>query len=230
MIPYDPAQPLISIHVPKTAGSSFRVVLDQWFGRDRVFYHYADEQAGMLPVKHQWQPGICIHGHFNRNRGIGVHDYYPQATQFITFLRDPFATRVSLYFYLKQTGATFPWGRGRARIDELCTTLPDFVRLAGDNRGSIPGQTFLQFMPEPITAADYRKRLFEKFLFVGITERMQADLDRLSEILGLPPVTAPTDNKSRYDEEISPALRRLHERLFHLEHAVYDEAKSRALG
>ena len=38
MIPYDPSQPLVSLHIPKTGGTSFTKVLEQWFG-DRIYLH-----------------------------------------------------------------------------------------------------------------------------------------------------------------------------------------------
>jgi hypothetical protein len=30
-----------------------------------------------MPAKHRFEGNICIHGHFNKSRGSGVFDYYP---------------------------------------------------------------------------------------------------------------------------------------------------------
>src|SRR5215207_10496370 len=99
--PYNPEEPLVSIHVPKTAGMSVKACLEQWFG-PKLFAHYPDEAASGAPIKHVLGAGTCVHGHFNKHRGFGVLDYYPEIRQWITFLRDPFEQHVSLFFYLRK--------------------------------------------------------------------------------------------------------------------------------
>ena len=224
---YDASQPLISIHVPKTAGSSFRGVLEKWFG-PKLHFHYADDERGTRPVKHAWLSGTCIHGHFNRNRGFGVLHYYRQAAQYITFLRDPFATTVSNYFYLKQHRASFPFEDRRVTLDTLCGSLENFLQLAIAHPGSVPGFTFLQYMPKLLTAENYREELFGRFLHVGVTEHMQPSLDALAEKLGQRRITVPVENISRYDEPVPAHLRSLHERAFPLEHEIYQAAREQA--
>jgi len=97
MLNYKFSKTLISIHIPKTGGTSFKDVLYTWFGKN-LFFHYYNEREGIMPVKYELLPGICIHGHFNRKRNFGVQDYYPEATQFITILRD----RLCMQIYFKR--------------------------------------------------------------------------------------------------------------------------------
>ena len=49
---YDPAEPLISVHVPKCAGTSLGQALAQWYGPEGLFLHYADEAANRPPPRH----------------------------------------------------------------------------------------------------------------------------------------------------------------------------------
>ena len=107
---YDPKKPLISIHIPKCAGSSFLDVLVSWFGKS-FYQHYHNEKLDKHPRKHslytglfkkKFKYGMCIHGHFNNARGNGVRDYYPELDQFITIIRNPFDLHISNYFYVKQ--------------------------------------------------------------------------------------------------------------------------------
>ena len=98
---YNRNETLISIHIPKTGGTSLRKILRKWFG-EKLFLHYFNEKDCSMPVKYEFASGICIHGHFNSRRGFGINDYYPQATQFITFLRDPFDILISRFFYEKE--------------------------------------------------------------------------------------------------------------------------------
>src|SRR3954471_2189740 len=97
---YDKDKPLISIHVPKCGGTSVLAMLGKWFGT-RLYPHYFDEELNRMPQRREFKGGICIHGHFNRRRRTGVRDYYPEADQFITMLRDPFEMVVARYFYAK---------------------------------------------------------------------------------------------------------------------------------
>ena len=96
---YDPEVPLYSIHIPKCGGTSFRKALEGWFG-ERFFIHYF-QAADAPPERIEVRPGSCVHGHFNRKKGFGLLDYYPDARQVITVLRDPLETAVSNYFFWK---------------------------------------------------------------------------------------------------------------------------------
>ncbi len=112
MITYDRRLPLISDHIAKTGGTSFRRNLETGFG-DRLFLHYADETAGTPPPRHRltrrwrggFRPDVCVHGHFNQHLGWGPADYYPEVVQFITWVREPVELQSSMFsFQLKQRG------------------------------------------------------------------------------------------------------------------------------
>ena len=88
MIDYDNSRPLISIHVPKCAGSSSYQVLRKWYGR-KLLRHYYDEKRNRMPKRHKLttglfrkrsREGICIHCQFAGDRvppvlTIGYHLY-----------------------------------------------------------------------------------------------------------------------------------------------------------
>lgn len=100
---YNSKEPLISLHIPKTGGTSLRTILLRWFPNGQFLEHYPNN--GLLPLRHDCRGPVCIHGHFNSTRGFGVAEYYPHASQFITFLRDPFNRICSLCFFLtRQNG------------------------------------------------------------------------------------------------------------------------------
>jgi hypothetical protein len=48
---YDPHSPLISLHIPKTGGTSLRHTLQEWFPEGRLFSHYFTN--GQLPIRHE---------------------------------------------------------------------------------------------------------------------------------------------------------------------------------
>jgi len=91
MRPYDPGSPLIFLHVPKTAGTSLREIFRGWFGPG-LLEHYAGVHDGSLPLRHDLSAlpsaghPLAIYGHFNRRRGFGVDDDYPEVRQFVTAL------------------------------------------------------------------------------------------------------------------------------------------------
>ncbi|MBI3796453.1 MAG: sulfotransferase family 2 domain-containing protein [Deltaproteobacteria bacterium] len=127
MKPYDREKPLISIHVPKCAGGSFGVVLQSWFGPN-LCPHYPNWELRQTPPRYDLKEGICIHGHFNSFKGVGVLDYYPQVEQFITILRDPFEMAVSFYFFRKRPdkdGPTWEKRRPPHRNEEILPELRD---------------------------------------------------------------------------------------------------------
>ena len=86
---------LISIHIPKCAGTSFRHVLQQAYGQ-RLYLNY-----GGIFSREQSRPGLippateCVHGHFLAD---ALDDLVENAT-YLTWLRHPVERVVSNYFH-----------------------------------------------------------------------------------------------------------------------------------
>jgi len=209
---YDPDKPLISIHVPKCAGSSFSSVLKKWFGRGYL-PHYYNEKACKPPKAHSLSTGIfrksprrgvCIHGHFNNERNFGVNDYYPDCDQLIAVLRDPFEVHLSNYFYVIQEAR-------RKRSGALRSGQSHPIIANGWNLEEFLQQRqrshILQFLPPNITLENYRELLEERFLFIGVSEKLQSTVDSLSGLLGFPGVRVQSQNASTWTEEIPEGAR-----------------------
>ncbi len=228
MVPYDPSQPLISIHIPKCAGQSFRDVLRRWFGR-KLYFHYHNERRNKPPRKVRLKTlltgkarhGLCIHGHFNHQRSEGVDDYYPGTTQAITILRDPFDAHVSNYFYVK----------GQARADHRGFQAGSAHPIIANNWNLTdyleysPRSFFGAFLPR-MTQDDYQEVLRQTFTHIGIAEELQHSVDRLADWLGIPRQTVGRINQSEYDEDIPAGAREKFDEQNALERAVYEFVRS----
>ena len=211
MIPYDPNAALIGLHIPKTAGTSFRIVLDQWFPGDTLLLHYRTDET--LPRKHTLRGGVCVYGHFNAFRQFGVADYYPEASQFFCFLREPFARFISLWRYLA------PYGDPSDAVAfERWLILRGEEQLAGANIHS-----FFWYFPAHMQKSSL---LNEKFIFVGLFERLQQSVDSLAARLGKPTIEIPHVNASRGVAARFEPFRPAFERYFADEMAFYETAKA----
>jgi hypothetical protein len=210
---YDPQKPLISLHIPKCAGTSFRTVLKNWYA-DRLFLHYF-QQRNDLPPRHPLLPGICIHGHFNLAKGFGAPDYYPEVDQFITILRDPLEMAVSNYFFWKTKGRARQIRDGR--LTEDYRDILEFFR----KRNVSP---MLNFMPRPVTRENYREILERHFVGIGFVEDLQSSLDRLAHALGFPPTNIGRINASPRDEDLPAEIRDGFMDANSLEYEVYRHA------
>lgn len=221
---YDPGQPLVSIHVPKSGGSTVRAHLQAWFG-DQLRYHYAEEARGQLPAKWPLGPGMCVHGHFNSRRGFGVSDYYPEARQFITFLRDPLESHISLYFYLKQHQDSYHYqGRPYRILDEF-PDLPAFIEGICKDREHRFALSFLRYLPASLLARAKPDALLRKFLHVGITADLDTSVAILARKMGRPVLERQHLNAAPRDEAIAyQQLLAGHERHYGLEHEIYRQA------
>lgn len=226
MKPYDPARTLVSLHIPKTAGTSFTDALTAWFGPDDLHFHYRAKD-GSLPVLTQERPGLCVHGHFNRVRGFGGRASYPGASQFIVFLRNPFDRFVSQWLYLHyqvQEGFVIP------ELDEV----KDFeawlerrkaVSDAGEDSFSFLAQ--LADRADPADPADPAAVFGSDYVAIGLTERYDESLALFAAQLSKTAPPSSWVNRARGEAGPFAGWRDAHEKAFPLEYAVYAEAVRR---
>jgi hypothetical protein len=197
---YDRSRPLFSLHVPKCAGQSFRGLLQGWYGA-RLHVHYV-QQHDAIPTRRELGAGTCVHGHFPRNKGLAVDQRYPEASQFITVLRDPLETALSNYFFWKRKARQRQIERGviRAGGEHDYRDVDDFFRQR-------PRSHILNFLPGALTAENYREFLEERFVWIGLVEDLEEALPVLAGRLGFAPAAIGRINASPRDEELSPARR-----------------------
>ena len=206
-------QPLIvSVHMPKTAGTSFRAALEANYG-DRFLHDYADYPlAQSLPQRHDaaltagklasaddFADVGCIHGHFLPLKYLALSEQVD--CRFVAWLREPVARMVSHYHY---------WCRSydadsaltsmlHRRVVEEAWSLEEFC--LSDELRNVYTQ-FLWGFP------------LEKLDFIGITECYERDLAVFSaQFLGVK-ITPEQLNRRQdeavetLEEDLSPALRK----------------------
>ena len=217
-------KPLISIHIPKCGGTSFSEVLKKWFG-ERLYKHYFDEKKNIRPGRHElkkgmfrrvFKEGICIHGHFNKERQIGVMDYYPEVDQFITILRDPFEIAISNYFYVKKMGENSFRNGKPCRLDEHYKSINEYMK----NRKSY----LLNFMPYEMTMDSYKDVIEKYFVYIGIVEDLQTSINILAERLSFSPIQVNRLNISGRSEAILNDIKEEFMENNKLEYAIYNYA------
>jgi len=95
---------ILFMHIPKTAGTSIREAIVTNYKESEIAYLYPDppgflvNDLRLLPLD-QRSHFRLVAGHFQ----YGVHDFLPQKSTYITFVRHPFARVVSHYLSLLQT-------------------------------------------------------------------------------------------------------------------------------
>ena len=218
---FDPTQPLIFIHVPKTAGTSVRTIFEQWFP-DRLYRHYFNRPANALPRKLDLSsdefagtPPV-IYGHFNRHRGFGIEAYYPEVRQFICILRDPLDLHVSTYFFILRTPQ-------HPQHDELARmSLDKFIQTRRPN--------MLEHFPRQMSMENYRDVIEEFFVDIGCFETLRASMIRIGGKLSKPTdnLSIPQLNTTPRDESDWPDHRAAFRARWPLEHAVYDYTRAMA--
>lgn len=199
---------IISVHIPKCAGTSFRGILQNHFGGS-LFLDYGFE-AALLNKFHLTmnRSTRCIHGHFRANKYDPI---FPTA-RLITWLRNPVQRVISYYSYFL---------RNPQSIDPICKAVHE-------NKLSL-----LEFadMKEARNAMTYffaGKRM-EDFAFVGIMEFFEESLEQFCELIGIP---CPTEipkinvNETRKNSQYKVTKKVLDEilRLNSLDVALYQEA------
>lgn len=178
------AKLIISVHIPKTGGSSFKTLLMET-SKNRVFVDnedrplagdYSERRLRNFPddferckqvyelMQKNGDSRIFIHGHFVATKYGHI---FPQAKKIVWF-RDPVERLASHYYY---------WQREPDMKNDLC------VRMVQDN---LSLEEFACLVPMKNIYKRFLTDLsIERFDFVGITEEYEKSISLFSKIFGV---------------------------------------------
>ncbi|MEZ4888877.1 MAG: sulfotransferase family 2 domain-containing protein [Chitinophagales bacterium] len=168
---------LISLHIPKTAGTSFRNTLKDIYGEEAIIQLDIHHKNNNIKINAQRADSVelrkkhlVVHGHFSPLSLKSTLTITPDIP-YITWLRDPVDRVISNYYYLEKRleEELMEEAKGLNILSKMQRTLLEFAH-ADKNRNRI--SKFLEGMS------------LDQFLFVGITEHYSEDLKDLSELLG----------------------------------------------
>lgn len=188
---------LIFLHLPKTAGWTLRGVLHSKYPSEILLLDDLSDPLGgieAIPLEDRRRARVAT-GHVF----YGVHEYIPQATEYITVLREPIARVISMYYYILR--------RPQHRLHDVVAGhgigLEEFARscadagidnqqtrlISGRARGEVKfrdsglGGTWVA---PRLSRGDLElaKRHLDEFLLVGLTERFDETFILLRRALG----------------------------------------------
>jgi hypothetical protein len=165
---------LVSIHIPKTAGTSFRNILKAVYG-DKNVARFDISMRGVVRLNEQAfekdrLPSFkVLHGHFSYEAIVSRYKL-PEEVPLITWVRDPVQRVISNYLYLESR-----------LIDILQEEKHDLHILEKMQR------SLVEYARVEINRNRQSKFLkgasLDRFFFIGITENFERDLRFLGEKL-----------------------------------------------
>lgn len=186
---------VIFLHIPKTAGTTLRHIIQSQFQPNNVFefYHLRTQPPKV-------RKGIEKYNNFSEAQkrsirfvsghvGFGLHEFLQRPCSYITVLRDPVERVVSYYYFLLRTQNSIVENK----------TLEDFIQTYGGVHNSmscyLSGLTLksqLQYPNIEIKSAQFdqetletaKNNLKKHFKVVGFVERFDETCILLKKILG----------------------------------------------
>jgi hypothetical protein len=165
---------LVSLHIPKTAGTSFRNILKEVYGEEHVVRFDINQKVLINNEEFNGRKLDAdisvIHGHFQYSE-LMKRVRLPDNVPVITWLRHPVERVISNYFYLEKIL--------REELDEEKKGLNILAKMQKTLREYAATEANRNRMSKFLEGAD-PARLF----FTGIVEHYEEDLAALSSLLG----------------------------------------------
>lgn len=164
---------LISLHIPKTAGTSFRNILKNVYGENEVVrFDIRDKGHVMvneMPYSKNALPQVkVIHGHFVYENFTKM--FTPGKAKIITWVRDPVKRVISNYYYLEsRLKDLLQEEKNNLNIlSKMQKSLIEYARTEGNKNRQVK---FLSGSKP------------DDFAFIGIQEYFNEEITRLARIL-----------------------------------------------
>ncbi|HEX5002726.1 MAG TPA: sulfotransferase family 2 domain-containing protein [Bacteroidia bacterium] len=166
---------IISLHIPKTAGTSFRNILKSVYG-DKNVVRFDINNNGVVRLNEeiysakQLPPSKVIHGHFHYEILTSVFQL-PEHYKFITWVRDPVKRVLSNFYYLESRLKEI-LNEDKKNLNILSKMQRSLIEYARVDINRNRQSKFLKGKP------------LETFDFIGIQENFHEEVTRLSQVLG----------------------------------------------
>lgn len=184
-------EPLIFLHLPKTAGMTLRTVLAARYPAHATFVIGNDINADIDRFVHMEAAERArirlLIGHMS----FGLHQYLPAGARYLTMLRHPVDRVLSEYRFLR-TNTRHPFHARVAAMSLEEYLESGFTGQAGDGQTRLLSGSHLPGRPgvagrEPLDESDLQRALENidrHFVFAGIQERFEESLLLMARSLG----------------------------------------------
>ena len=182
------AETLFFVHIPKCAGSSFRQVLNRWFGKDALFLDTHDPGALEQALAARPAPPRAIAGHMP----FALHEALAAPSCLVSLVRHPLDRFVSVWRHARRTPAD-PLHEAAARLD--LGAFYDFT--LGDERAfrrTVAVQC--QFLGGARSFEAAREAIDRRYFLAAPVERYEAFVQACALRFGRPAAIPPARNVS----------------------------------
>lgn len=184
---------LISIHIPKTGGTSFRLVLEEVYGKKNIQQWYSPARHNESIVLDK--SARVLHGHISLKIYRKLVSDYPFCTEtpVITWIRDPVERLISEYYYFYNVISdqlSSYMNKTPGLKNRMVRTLIEYARFYAKRN----------MYPRYLSPGWAEKG---QLLFVGQTEQFQDDIIRLSKIMDWNSVPYFDENQTKEKKELS---------------------------
>ncbi len=224
---------IIFQHIPKTAGTTLRYIIQYQFPPTAICELYGSsgspaQRIDKLQNLSEFQrKKIKI---INTHVGFGLHNFLQQPYTYITFLREPVSRAISMYYYYQKTKNPRFFNLS---LKEFVQTYPGVQNGMTKNLAGIVLQSQLsdnnqsQKLCCNQESLEIAQRNIQKyFKFIGISERFDESLLLLREILGWRIPLYDKSNVSQKPRDIEGDTLRLIENLNEFDRQLYEYAKA----
>ena len=200
-------EPVFFVHIPKTAGTSFRTVLKRWYGAELMIFDSHDRAA----FAHAWEthdrPPRAVAGHF----GFGLHQAIAAGARsplYLSLVRDPVERFVSLYKHALQTPDHALHGATGAGLEDFLSHALTEPRA---RRQTVAIQCY--FLSGARSFEETRPIVDEAYGLIAPTDRFPEFVARAAQLLGKQAPAVPARNVRPGTPELLDAVARLADRI-----------------
>lgn len=190
---------LISIHVPKSGGTSFRASLDQVYGSEAVQTAYVDRALRQRLII---RPGVrVLHGHINLTDYQRLILDYPEFIDLplVSWIRNPIERVISEYFYMRgvlQNQLQAYENETPTLKNRMIRSIDEFALHHGSRNA------FSRFI-------NLEHIKMGKYVFIGEVEDYSNDFDKLRMKFGWQPSINPQFvNRTKVKKEVGSEIKK----------------------